>query len=226
MEPTLTARDREAFIRWLSNSGATILPPKVANEYVRFQKPTGKQHTIMQTKTGDAYVNGGKLELLVRDFLHGLPKARWDADKEAVSYAVSVLHKRKVNLLASRDGGMRCVYCGKTLTHGTATLEHVVPKSKNGPDNIHNLVLACSSCNTLVGNMSVSEKVRLMQKVVGTYRQSQKKSVPHAVQEQFPNARIIQKPGCLSERVKNFIWLGAVSFLLAAIVCVFEVLNV
>lgn len=41
----------------------------------------------------------------------------------------------------------RCTYCGLTLTRKTATIDHIVPKSKGGSTCEANLTLACRSCN-------------------------------------------------------------------------------
>jgi len=38
----------------------------------------------------------------------------------------------------------RCVYCG---TEGDLHWEHIIPKSKGGPDSIDNMVQACPKCN-------------------------------------------------------------------------------
>ncbi len=40
-----------------------------------------------------------------------------------------------------------CKWCGATLTRHTATIEHVVPLSKGGTNDQHNLALACAACN-------------------------------------------------------------------------------
>lgn len=40
-----------------------------------------------------------------------------------------------------------CCYCGITLTHDTATLEHVKPKALGGSNDLDNLALACQPCN-------------------------------------------------------------------------------
>jgi hypothetical protein len=43
--------------------------------------------------------------------------------------------------------GLKCAYCG---AHGDAKLvrDHVVPRSRGGPDNAFNIVIACEGCNT------------------------------------------------------------------------------
>lgn len=43
--------------------------------------------------------------------------------------------------------GWCCVYCRKSLTKTTVTIDHVIPLSKRGSNWPANLVPACSSCN-------------------------------------------------------------------------------
>ena len=40
-----------------------------------------------------------------------------------------------------------CHYCGKYVSKRDATLEHVVPQSQGGTDDLSNLVMACFACN-------------------------------------------------------------------------------
>ncbi len=47
-----------------------------------------------------------------------------------------------------------CQYCGKLLTLGTCTLDHVVPQCKNGPSDWRNLVASCKKCNSKKGDMT------------------------------------------------------------------------
>ncbi|MGH3055780.1 MAG: HNH endonuclease [Gaiellaceae bacterium] len=52
-----------------------------------------------------------------------------------------------------------CWYCGGNLaaTGKTPHLEHQVPISRGGPDNIQNLVLACATCNITKHDKTVPE---------------------------------------------------------------------
>ena len=61
------------------------------------------------------------------------------------------MRKKRLLLLRQRN---RCTYCGKALNRKTATLDHVVPKSKGGKSGWKNLVLACAECNRRKGNKS------------------------------------------------------------------------
>ena len=51
-----------------------------------------------------------------------------------------------VRNLMIRDNG-QCQYCGTGLFRCQATLDHILPRSRNGGSTWQNLVIACSSCN-------------------------------------------------------------------------------
>jgi len=61
----------------------------------------------------------------------------------------------KRNILV-RDG-FACAYCGKPLTMGTVTREHVVPTCRGGKDALTNVVSACWQCNNRKGDKTPSE---------------------------------------------------------------------
>lgn len=55
-----------------------------------------------------------------------------------------------------------CQYCGKKINMKTATLDHVVPKSKKGKTSWTNLVACCAGCNVQKANRTPEEaKMRL-----------------------------------------------------------------
>lgn len=59
---------------------------------------------------------------------------------------------RKVNLNRQnvfRRDDYKCVYCG---TKERLTLDHVIPKSKGGPNSWTNLVTCCGDCNVKKGD--------------------------------------------------------------------------
>jgi 5-methylcytosine-specific restriction endonuclease McrA len=61
--------------------------------------------------------------------------------------------RRTIKRAALRDCGRRCVYCGDRLQLETATLDHVYPRAKGGPNLPGNLVPACVSCNQMKADM-------------------------------------------------------------------------
>jgi len=48
-----------------------------------------------------------------------------------------------------------CIYCG--ITNVPLEVEHIIPKSRGGTNQISNLTLACNSCNTCKGTRTASE---------------------------------------------------------------------
>lgn len=68
-----------------------------------------------------------------------------------VEYRNAVLSRRN---LFRRDG-FRCQYCGRKDLQ--LTIDHVIPKSKGGPDSWDNLTTACKPCNTRKGSRTPEE---------------------------------------------------------------------
>lgn len=50
----------------------------------------------------------------------------------------------------------QCVYCGEGLRR-VLTIDHVIPKSKGGPDSWENWVTACRNCNLEKADLSLEE---------------------------------------------------------------------
>jgi 5-methylcytosine-specific restriction endonuclease McrA len=48
--------------------------------------------------------------------------------------------------------GWHCRVCGKELTKDTVTIDHIVPVSRGGTNDIENLQPMCHSCNSRKGN--------------------------------------------------------------------------
>ena len=76
-----------------------------------------------------------------------------------IKYVRSIFGKRvpfnKRNVLL-RDGNV-CQYCGVKLNNITATIDHVMPKSKGGLSEFTNTVSACLPCNNKKDNRRCSE---------------------------------------------------------------------
>lgn len=58
------------------------------------------------------------------------------------------------NNIIKRDGST-CQYCGTKKS--PLTIDHVLPKSRNGSDTWENLTTACVQCNNKKGNRTPSE---------------------------------------------------------------------
>jgi 5-methylcytosine-specific restriction enzyme A len=60
------------------------------------------------------------------------------------------------NIVFARDGGS-CHYCDKKLFWDTITLDHKTPLGRGGNNYPQNIVIACSDCGKLKGNMTEKE---------------------------------------------------------------------
>ena len=100
-----------------------------------------------------------KVELVAADAVRRLHSASaehaWPSVVRLVRYVRTPY--RKVLLTRRnvfRRDDHRCQYCGAV---DRLTLDHVVPKSRGGPDTWENLVAACVPCNNRKGNRTPAE---------------------------------------------------------------------
>ena len=72
-----------------------------------------------------------------------------------VAYQQGELAGYEVREYVLEKFGRKCVYCKKTNV--PFELDHLLPRSRGGPDRVSNLVLACDSCNQQKGNRTAAE---------------------------------------------------------------------
>ena len=53
-----------------------------------------------------------------------------------------------------------CTYCGRRISKRSATLDHVVPVSQGGQDDLENLVLCCRACNECKAGRTPTEWIQ------------------------------------------------------------------
>jgi 5-methylcytosine-specific restriction endonuclease McrA len=56
-----------------------------------------------------------------------------------------------------QHGTFRCFYCDRMLSRTKKTRDHLIPKSRNGTNQSHNIVNACRQCNCLKGQLTLDE---------------------------------------------------------------------
>jgi len=59
-------------------------------------------------------------------------------------------------VIYGRDEGL-CMYCGDPVGARGFELDHIVPKSRGGPDTYTNLVCSCRGCNARKGDKTLEE---------------------------------------------------------------------
>jgi|SRR3989344_1486253 len=85
-----------------------------------------------------------------------LREIRYD-EKGAIVWRSFELGRRFFDRLGEAQN-WRCCYCGIRMLNisnfkDEPTLEHVIPKSKKGPDHPDNLVIACFDCNQTAADL-------------------------------------------------------------------------
>ena len=52
------------------------------------------------------------------------------------------------------DQQYKCIYCGNEYKYDELQIEHMIPKTRGGQDNIRNSQLACRTCNQAKGTLT------------------------------------------------------------------------
>lgn len=163
--------DVQGFAAWLASEGAEIGVPTNPYEVVRYKaywRGTTKAatHIVYAKENGLLTFTQGSLGHY-RAFLDGaaMEQLPHTAPKKKPAKAPSSKKASKRVELAERDG-TDCWFCGKDMG-ADRTLEHLVPKSKGGPNTLDNYVLAHGACNRLAADMPLVEKIALRAKLRG-----------------------------------------------------------
>jgi 5-methylcytosine-specific restriction endonuclease McrA len=56
----------------------------------------------------------------------------------------------------------KCFYCGNSIHRKDASLDHLLPKSKGGPNGDDNLVVCCKKINLVFNDMSIKQKIQFL----------------------------------------------------------------
>lgn len=154
----------EEFKVWLVDNGATVEESKSQWEVVRYKLPEFGLCIGYRNQRGDwNLVNPVNRHFNL--FLHGKPLKKPKRFKKAGA------RKNLINKLKERDG-FGCCLCGQFL-NDDITLEHWFCVAYGGTHHDANFGLAHNFCNTLLGNLSISEKIALREKA-------------HKIVEMFP----------------------------------------
>jgi len=56
-------------------------------------------------------------------------------------------HKKTLKKYIYERDNRKCYFCNKDLLFHQISLDHYLPKSEKGPDDLFNIVLSCKKCN-------------------------------------------------------------------------------
>ena len=162
--------DVQQFAAWLASEGAEICIPTNPYEVIRYRaywRGTTKAatHIVYAKENGLLTWTGASLGHY-RAFLDGEPidELKSGEPKKFKPAPKQSKSESKRTALAHRDGE-ECWFCGRCMDADDRTLEHLVPKSKGGPNTLDNYVLAHRSCNNRAADMPLVEKIELRAKM-------------------------------------------------------------
>lgn len=112
------------------------------------------------------YEHNGKKFGLVRNFgkfqRPKKPKITFEVPADLMDYAGFRPSADDIRKIKCDEQDGRCFYCDTEITHyskrsNSLEIDHMIPKSRNGSDDIDNLVAACRACNRSKHDMTADE---------------------------------------------------------------------
>ena len=76
---------------------------------------------------------------------------------------------RPIDRLLFAQGGL-CFFCQRTLSPTDASVEHLVAAANGGGNDPDNTVACCKALNTVLGHMSLKEKLRVVLNQKGQFK--------------------------------------------------------
>ena len=149
-----------SFKNFLINKGACIIPNDEKGVLIHFHTDEGEAKLL--NKNNKIYFSNNIAYDAYKAYRIGDYDTSWNAFTYAKPKRLDPGKQRdkQIELLKLRDG-LDCVYCTKTLKDTDITLEHFLPISMGGSNNLHNMGLACRPCNTNLGNLPVAVKLKI-----------------------------------------------------------------
>ena len=141
---------KQNFIDYLEVQGCEVLPVTNSYESVRFK--AGSETCVIYEKKDGRISFGSKY---ATDIFNAFINNRGFIKKNPSRNNT----KRLKRSIIQRDGN-RCFYTGVEMTEEEMTLEHLVPISKGGVNNLHNLVLCTKESNAKMGDKLLVDKIK------------------------------------------------------------------
>lgn len=151
----------ENFARWLTANGAQVHKGKNEWELISFRFPPHPAFSQLYERDDGAIVFTG---IAYKAYKRFRTNHSWSPtgtnSSQARSRSLNTEFDRQINAVLLERDGDACALCGLPLGQDV-TREHWVATSVGGPDHPNNMALMHTKCNTIINNMSVTEKLRI-----------------------------------------------------------------
>lgn len=109
-----------------------------------------------------------------------------------------VLIPKAIKEQVYRNSGEVCAICGKPLSRFSYSIDHIIPLSRGGTNNIDNLRAVHPTCNKLKGNFTDTE----MKKVITNVYENISGEIPSQPFPQISGADLVR--GCVRAMIRKY----------------------
>lgn len=141
---------KQNFIDYLELMGCEIIPSDNCRESVKFK--AGKETCIIyEDHRGKISFNSKYATDIFNAFIN---------NRKFKKNSPSRNNRRRLREAVLKRDGNKCFYTGVEMSPEEMTLEHLVPISKGGSNNLHNLVLCSKQSNARMADKMLIEKIK------------------------------------------------------------------
>jgi len=141
-------KDFDVYLDWIGAEKMPLTNPYETHRFIADEIVC----VVYRNKKGGASFSSDKAEEIINAFV----------EKKTINVSGTKrkrFEREMKERLFARDGD-DCFYTAVKLTMETASIEHLIPLSKGGKNNLDNLVLCTKESNQLMGNKPLIEKIK------------------------------------------------------------------
>ena len=186
-------------MKFLSNDDTTVNDIKKARAFATVEEAYSHMESVLDYIDRD-------LRIVIDDkFRHAKQMGKTTPIKKPTSDTFSgmdsserVLIPKAIKEEVYRRSGGTCEICGKPISRFQYSIDHIIPLSRGGTNNIDNLRAVHPSCNKLKGNFTDTE----MKKVVTNVYENMSGEIPSQPSMQISGADLVR--GCVRHMIKRY----------------------
>lgn len=186
-------------MKFLSNDDTTVNDIKKARVFSTPEEAYSHMESVLD------YIDRDLRVVIDDKFRHAKQMGKTTTVKKPTSDTFSgmdsserVLIPKAIKEEVYRRSGGTCEICGKPISRFQYSIDHIIPLSRGGTNNIDNLRAVHPSCNKLKGNFTDTE----MKKVVTNVYENMSGEIPSQPSPQISGADLVR--GCVRHIIQKY----------------------
>lgn len=186
-------------MKFLSNDDTTVNDIKKARVFSTPEEAYSHMESVLD------YIDRDLRVVIDDKFRHAKQMGKTTTVKKPTSDTFSgmdsserVLIPKAIKEEVYRKSGGTCEICGKPISRFQYSIDHIIPLSRGGTNNIDNLRAVHPSCNKLKGNFTDTE----MKKVVTNVYENMSGEIPSQPSPQISGADLVR--GCVRHIIQKY----------------------